>query len=395
MFGRQVKKKYVNGLRREEIVKRVIIYGAGNNGTKLVNRLCLNGDKKIIELWVDKEKKGTVINDILIVSPEKLDSIDKNFRIVITLSNIIEAQKIVINCKNKGFDNIYILSESVINGELPVIDDEGNFYKYVKCYKEIKPTLPYLEYQVQDNCNLKCKSCGHFSNIIKDDIKANLHEFEESCQKLSKVFLNIQTIRLMGGEPFLNPELGDFVKVARNIFPYADIRIVTNGLLIFDTTDDLWEMMRSNGVVLDISYYPVLEVKLPEIMDYLDNLNIRYILSRKVENFFVNLSRNGSENSDTAFNEYCLSKMCHFLRNRRLYACPRIPLVYENKEFLKIDISKEEIFESSVDVNNMESGWDVLEHIYKPVKACRICTKARWEKWELGGSNVNPSQYFA
>lgn len=378
-----------------EIMKKVIIYGAGNNGTKLVDSLCLSGNKNIIELWVDKENSGTIKSDILIVDTEKLDSVDKTLRIIITLSDVVETQKIVISLKNKGFDNIYLLSESVINGELPVLDGEGDLYQYVKRYKDIKPILPYLEYQVQDNCNLNCKSCGHFSNIIKENMRASLQEFTECFQKLSKVFFNIETIRLMGGEPFLNSELGDFVKIARKFFPYANIRIVTNGLLILNTKDDLWEIIRSNGVVLDISYYPVLEAKLSEIFDYLNSLNIRYILSPKVEKFFVNLSWYGSENSDRAFKEYCLSNMCHFLRNGRIYACPRIPLVYENREFLQIDISKEELFDSSVDVKSIDSGWDMLEHIYKPVKACRICTKARWEKWELGGSNANPSQYFA
>lgn len=95
-----------------------------------------------------------------------------------------------------------------------------------------KPKLSYLEFQICSHCNLKCKGCGVFSNYAEEEY-ADWQQYKADLVRLSEIFSGgVERIHLMGGEPFLNPEVGKFVEVTREVFEDCDCRIVTNGILI-------------------------------------------------------------------------------------------------------------------------------------------------------------------
>ncbi|MBL8490196.1 MAG: radical SAM protein [Rhodocyclaceae bacterium] len=88
-------------------------------------------------------------------------------------------------------------------------------------------TLPQLEMHVTHACNLACESCAHYSNQghvgILDPGQAEEWLAAWSGRIAPAVF------SLVGGEPSLNPRLGDFVPLVRRHWPDTLIRIVSNG----------------------------------------------------------------------------------------------------------------------------------------------------------------------
>lgn len=63
--------------------------------------------------------------------------------------------------------------------------------------------LDYLETHIINKCNLNCKGCSHFSNIVDDeDAPVDITVFEKDFARLSELFDHIFTIRLMGGRTF-------------------------------------------------------------------------------------------------------------------------------------------------------------------------------------------------
>ena len=140
--------------------------------------------------------------------------------------------------------------------KLPIIQNGELIPKTYAKVSTDSSDLLYLETHVADICNLKCRGCMHFSNIAIHPNYPDLQEFERDFSRLSELFSNIFIIRLMGGEPLLNPKLHDYIKVVRQYFPAAELRIVTNGLLIPKQPDDLWEVMRECHAAMDISPYP-------------------------------------------------------------------------------------------------------------------------------------------
>tara|TARA_R110002167_G_scaffold361924_1_gene580669 strand:+ start:1004 stop:1843 length:840 start_codon:yes stop_codon:yes gene_type:complete len=93
-----------------------------------------------------------------------------------------------------------------------------------------KPLLPYVESMLVYPCNLKCDGCSTFSDltvqgyVAADQGIAWLQQWAERFE--------IQAWGAMGGEPLMNPQMYDWIVAVRQLLPDAQIRFVTNGLLL-------------------------------------------------------------------------------------------------------------------------------------------------------------------
>ena len=96
-----------------------------------------------------------------------------------------------------------------------------------------------IEYSVSYHCNLKCSACSHMSPFIAKKFPA-LDSFERDLEVLGKV-LHVGDIRMLGGEPLLNPQIVDFLKAARRSKIADQIMLTTNGLLLAGMSDEFWE----------------------------------------------------------------------------------------------------------------------------------------------------------
>lgn len=87
-----------------------------------------------------------------------------------------------------------------------------------------------LELHVAHSCNLACESCSHYSN--------QGHKGTLSLDEAERWFaawndrIAPAVFSLLGGEPTVNPQLADFVTLARRCWANAKIRLVTNGFLL-------------------------------------------------------------------------------------------------------------------------------------------------------------------
>jgi len=93
-----------------------------------------------------------------------------------------------------------------------------------------KPLLPYVESMLVYPCNLKCDGCSTFSDltvqgyVATDQGIAWLRQWAERFE--------IQAWGAMGGEPLMNPQMYEWITAVRKLLPDAQIRFVTNGLLL-------------------------------------------------------------------------------------------------------------------------------------------------------------------
>ncbi len=90
-------------------------------------------------------------------------------------------------------------------------------------------TIPALEVHVSHACNLSCESCSHFSNHGhkgKPSARQLLTELQPWASRLAP-----KVIRLLGGEPMLNPELCEIIASVRGLWPASVLQMTTNGLL--------------------------------------------------------------------------------------------------------------------------------------------------------------------
>lgn len=359
----------------------VIIFGAGKNGYRLKKTLEEAGNI-IIKYFCDnnEKKRGMTLDGIPIISFDEMVRYVKEEKIKCKIYiSVLDVDTIVRQIRAEQIDvHVYGLSGLFYKKE-QIRFKHISEISYEIDYK--KPRLNYIEYQVADHCNLKCKGCGHFSNLVAPKF-GNLQQFTSDLKQLKTKFWGIKRIRLMGGEPLLNRELPEFIKETRCIFPDAEIRIVTNGLLIPKVESRLFNMMRDCLAGFDISLYLPTKNVMEEIELCCIQEDVEFRFSPLVEKFF----RTSQKREKCTMENFmkCRSKSCHFLRDGKLALCLCPILVSEygdlanqHGEFDENDI---------IDLYTTKlTGDEILEYLSKPIQACDWCGNAdevEWFGWE-------------
>lgn len=232
-----------------------------------------------------------------------------------------------------------------------------------------KPELPYLELHLTDHCNLNCKGCGHFCPIAPPSY-ADLKLFEQDMRRLRGLFCNISTIRLMGGEPLLHPQAASFIEITRIFFPLAEIKFVTNGILLPGAPDVFWTICRDTHTTIDWTIYPPLRTRVEELRSLCASRNV-CLNHCYVELFQAGMNLLGNSDESLAFSKCRSVYYCPFLQNGHLYPCSQPALVhYFNKRF-NYNIPTD----GGIDIHSHSlSGRKVLQLLSRPVPACKYCS---------------------
>jgi cyclic pyranopterin phosphate synthase len=108
-----------------------------------------------------------------------------------------------------------------------------------------------LRVSVTDRCNLRCTYCMPEEVVFMD--RAELLSFEEIARFVRvAVPLGIDKVRLTGGEPLMRRELARLVAMLSAIEGVRDIGLTTNGLLLADQAQALYDAgLRRINVSLD------------------------------------------------------------------------------------------------------------------------------------------------
>lgn len=231
------------------------------------------------------------------------------------------------------------------------------------------PELPYLELHLTDHCNLNCKGCGHFSPIAPKKF-ADLQQHEKDMKRLRQLFRNIHTIRIMGGEPLLHPQVESFIVASRRAFPKAVIKVVTNGILLPSASEEFWNACRDTHTSIDLTVYPPIRKNLPDYLALCEAKGIT-IVPREVETFFAHHNLKGDSDKVKAF-DICRSVFfCPFLQEGRLYTCALPALVhYFNERFGQTIAADEGINIHSGSI----TGGEILRQLQKPIETCKWCS---------------------
>src|SRR5690349_1457484 len=90
--------------------------------------------------------------------------------------------------------------------------------------------IPLLELHAANACNLTCESCSHFSN---SGHKGHLRlEDAEAWMQAWKGRVQPDLLRILGGEPTLNPKLPELIELVARQWPESRIGLTTNGFFL-------------------------------------------------------------------------------------------------------------------------------------------------------------------
>ena len=244
------------------------------------------------------------------------------------------------------------------------------------------PYLPYLEFHVADHCNLNCKYCTHYSPLVKEAVFADYDTFEKDINQLKKYIYDIGIIRILGGEPLLNPELPRFIRLVRKLYPAAIIDVVTNGLLVEKINDELIDTMKENVAFFHISLYKPMEERAKDVKQFLYEKGIAYTISPLNEVFMKTQTLERQEDEDFFYS--CFQATCTCLQDGKIAPCyAPFTTKYFNDSF-----GKNLPVEEGVDLYGSEMHLSLLKaSLLIPMERCHYCINGDAEAWQVIGKN--------
>jgi len=258
--------------------KNIILRGAGNFGTAFGAFLLEKGVKKeSLCYWDVRFEELKEINGILVVEPFSTEN--------------QEAEVLVINCMpngslsegagekyiflNKGY--LYYLSgmalfEALMCEMTPEKGFDGKvcidttFCNWCACkrlpsllQKQCKEKelnnftdeliFPLATFVINQKCTLSCTHCGQYINHYqkKDQINFTHEDIKREIDWIFDAVDVIGYVSIIGGEPFMHPQLAEVIDYVLNKANYGVIGITTNG--ICEISDDFLRKYTESGKV--------------------------------------------------------------------------------------------------------------------------------------------------
>jgi organic radical activating enzyme len=113
----------------------------------------------------------------------------------------------------------------------------------------LKAKIDKVEFYITNVCNYNCENCNRFNNYFFAGHQLWDHFKDVYLQWSEK--LDINNITVLGGEPFLNPSLPEWLQGLRQLWPLSKITVLTNGTRM-KYFDNIYEVLQQEKLVLSI-----------------------------------------------------------------------------------------------------------------------------------------------
>lgn len=249
-----------------------------------------------------------------------------------------------------------------------------NIFQRLKTILPGKLYIDYLELVVTTKCTLKCKHCANLMPMYSTPYNVDKDTIIKSINKLKSCVDGIYVFRILGGEPFCNPDLKYYLKeLPKDII--KEIVIVTNGTLVPNDLE-LINIMKSKDVIVNISNYGKHSYKKEELINLLKNENIRY----KIEDNYIawydfGTLENKNRNTNILKQQFAAcDRHCKSILNGSIYYCPRSGHGIDLGKIKKIDGEYVDLLNNTDKVNKKQLKKLTFRNTY--IEACNYCDYA-------------------
>lgn len=337
------------------------LFGFGEQGKTFLDRL--SDDINIQVIYDNDKQKHGVFKGKTLIKPFEND----NLPVLITTSyNEISKQ-----LTDAG------LTENV---------DFCDINKFVSAYylkKYNKFVLPEIHLAVTTKCTLNCKHCNMFLPYYKTNEHENLETLKKSLDDLFKNIDKVLTLNLLGGEPFLSPDLDKLINYIyqNHAAKIGKLILTTNGTLI--PNSQLLALIKKHNIQVNISDYTCAlnyDEKLNNLKKELENYEIDYFVKSSLQWLDFLFPEKSLNLSDKAARENMLACNPVFkgVNDSKFYYCHivwsavKAGLINENpKDF--IDISNILSYDEKIILLKFSAGL-IEENCTSLCKHCAGCS---------------------
>lgn len=218
--------------------------------------------------------------------------------------------------------------------------------------------LGHLDLNVAAGCNFSCVSCSHASPI-NDRWFMTPEEMERDLDAV-KSLMHFHRLQMVGGEPTLNKQLPELMKVARASGVGDEIMVITNGSLLTKMPHEFWLELDT----LQLSIYPSLNPAIPAFAKAKCEQFGKAFFSTVYTGFYKQIR--AEPNNGQHFHSCHWRNDCWTLHRGAFYFCP------QSTFFPKALLGHESIDGLLVD-GITEDKLEAFLTRKEPLESCRVC----------------------
>ena len=222
---------------------------------------------------------------------------------------------------------------------------------------------------------MNCKNCDHFSPLAEPNFP-KIKDFERDIKRFAQISnKELDTLKLLGGEPLLNPQIIDFMRIARENLPNTNIQIVTNGILLNEQKENFWHACKKYNVIISVTKYP-LNLDFDKIKNTAHKHDVEFEFYGGTDNvvktsLHIPLDLSGKQNIGKNFITCFHANNCVMLKNGKIYPCTVAPNIEHFNKFFGYQIPLTD--SDGIDIHKATTMAEVLEFIAKPIPFCKYC----------------------
>lgn len=237
-----------------------------------------------------------------------------------------------------------------------------------------KSDVMRFEVDIAMHCNLKCKSCHHFSPLAAPEV-TDPEVFAGDMARMGELFRNCcDRIYLLGGEPLLNENVADYLAVTRMNFPATRIELITNGLWLHRMDENFWSALRDNGIQVSVTKYPI-SADYQKMKELCEEKSVLFeFFGNETDDKHMSyypLDCKGEQAANENFFLCNMANKCVTLKKGKLYPCVVPPNIYHFNNYFGENLVVDD--NDGIDIYQAKDSDEILEFLAKPIPFCRYC----------------------
>ncbi|WP_286239994.1 radical SAM protein [Neptuniibacter halophilus] len=308
----------------------VVIFGAGFAGQVILNTCLDNGLE--VSCFCDNKKNysGSFLLGHRIIHPSEFDDLFQDAIFIISAADIHD---VAVQLKELGYSNHIAGGDILKHSDLSKhhYDTEFSFLDYavatcIQCHDAYqnpsKLFLRSVDIVITEKCSMRCKDCSNLMQYYESPENYSLEELVNSLETFFSAVDQVNEFRVIGGEPFMNKEIGQVIEWLSQQEKVNKLVIYTNGTIVPKGKN--LSSLQNEKVLMMITDYDALSRNHERLVTTLQENHIAYHTD-KAQNWTDCASieprhRNAEQQKEVFKN--CCAKCLFTIMDGKFYRCP-------------------------------------------------------------------------
>lgn len=261
----------------------IVIYGAGTFGEYTLLTLRQQGIEPIC--FCDRGKIGEIIQGVKVCEHSYILNIN-NVVVLLAVGTALKEVKEFL--QKEGITNVFSIYQFVFEKNSLNINEispeRRDLYYFKHLYRFALEHLENedigmfsLDWVITEKCSLRCRDCANLMQYYELPNNYGAAELQKNLDRVLQITGKIFDLRVLGGEPFMNPELKKILEKYLDDNRIINITLYTNATIL--PRDDMLKILKHSKVKCQISNYGGIVKNFDNFISVMIDNKIRYTVT--------------------------------------------------------------------------------------------------------------------